>query len=193
MRKQRTVLAGMLWSMAALSAPYATYCLVTYGPMAILWPIFFGLLLFSSAMLCTHINERLNERQDNPPLRAATLEETKGEDAPSQRGRHIGLCVLRIGKGSPLRGKINEKAILLTINGQHPTTAEQANHALVVGENRIEWMGRNGKVITSRFTAEGEDLLVQFEQVTLSSKILASLPSGRERTSAHTAPPPTVM
>lgn len=176
MRKERAVLATLLWSVAAVSAPYATYCFVVYGPMASLWPLFFCVLLFSSAMLCTYINERLNARLDAPPESEADLEETGGDES-MQAGRLMGLCVLRIGSNSPLRGKVNEKAILLTINGRCPSTAEEANRAMVVGENVIEWVGRNGKVITTRFTAEGEDLLVQFEQVALPSKLLASLSS----------------
>ncbi|WP_148253777.1 hypothetical protein [Aidingimonas lacisalsi] len=160
-RQERFILAILLWVAAGASAPYATYMFVRYGLIAALWSILLSLLLFVAALLCTHINDRLNATMDEEDD-----SDTDTEAAGVSDAHEAGLRILRIAQQSPLRGHVNERAIIVSINGEMPSTAAEANGLMVEGTNHIEWMGPNGKVLTSTVECHGEDIMAQFEQIT---------------------------
>ncbi|WP_148253773.1 hypothetical protein [Aidingimonas lacisalsi] len=131
-----------------------------FGLVAALWSISLSVLLFATALWCTRINERLNAL-----LETEQMPEAEGGSSLPE-GIESGLKILRIAQHSPLRGHVNEKAIIVAINGEMPSTAAEANELMVEGVNDIEWMGPNGKVLTSKVECDGGDIMAQFEQIT---------------------------
>ncbi|APX92789.1 hypothetical protein BWR19_07510 [Halomonas sp. 1513] len=123
-----------------------------------------SVLLFGAALLCTHINQRIDDQADDDTASDADEQAHFDDDTPLECS---GLRVLRIGKGSPLKGHLSEKSVILKINGVCPATADEANHALVEGHNEVEWMGSNRKPLVAHITIHehGHDLLAQFEQL----------------------------
>ncbi|MDR5907337.1 hypothetical protein [Franzmannia qiaohouensis] len=160
---ERTLLGALLWAAAALSAPITTMMILRGGGVPALSVGALSALLFGAALLCTHVNQRLDDQADDS---ASDTDEHAhfADDAPLECS---GLRVLRIGKGSPLKGHLSEKSVILKINGVCPATADEANHALIEGRNEIEWMGRNRKPLVAYITIQehGHDLLAQFEQL----------------------------
>nr|WP_163503592.1 hypothetical protein [Halomonas socia] len=161
---ERTLLGAMLWATAALSAPITTMMILRVGGVPALSVGALGVLLFGAALLCTHINQRLDDQADDENASDADDHAHFADDTPLECS---GLRVLRIGKGSPLKGHLIEKSVILKINGVCPATADEANHALVEGRNEIEWMGRNRKPLIAHITIQEHehDLLAQFEQL----------------------------
>ncbi|MBD3896140.1 hypothetical protein IEI94_09785 [Halomonas sp. ML-15] len=160
---ERLLLGIVLWGAAALSAPIATMMILQFGGLPALGVGALSVTLFGAALLCTHINQQLDELGLEDELSDEEWEAHFAEE-PLQCS---GLRVLRIGEGSPLKGHISERSVILKINGVCPATADEANHALVEGRNEIEWMGSNRKPLMAHITTHGHehDLLAQFEQL----------------------------
>ena len=160
---ERTLLGIVLWGAAAISAPATTMMVLQVGGLPALGMGALSVALFGAALLCTHINQQLDDLVQDEEWTDEAWEAHFAEE-PLQCS---GLRVLRIGKGSPLKGHISERSVILKINGVCPATAEEANHALVEGSNEIEWMGSNRKTLVAHITTIGRehDLLAQFEQL----------------------------
>lgn len=160
---QRTLLGALLWSAAALSAPFTTLLWMQYGGVPAAGAGLLSLLVFCSALLCTSLNQRLDEWEEHADDENAPLH----VEEPALNGCR-GLKILRIGQHSPLRGHINERGVILKVNGVCPSTAAEANQALVEGRNEIEWMGRNGRILLATIVMHEHehDLMTEFEQLT---------------------------
>ncbi|SDM73424.1 hypothetical protein SAMN05192555_11850 [Franzmannia pantelleriensis] len=161
--RERTLLGIVLWGAAAISAPVTTLMVLRVGGLPTLGVGALSVALFGAALLCTHINQQLDDLVQDDELSDEEWETHFAEESLQCSG----LRVLRIGEGSPLKGHISERAVILKINGVCPVTADEANHALVEGRNEIEWMGRNRKPLVAHITTQGNehDLLAQFEQL----------------------------
>lgn len=161
---ERTLLGVMLWVAAALSAPITTMLLLWGGGLLALSVGGLSVLLFGAALLCTHINQTLDDQAEDEAEHDVGEHGHFADDTPLECS---GLRVLRIGKGSPLKGHLSEKSVILKVNGVCPATADEANHALVEGRNEVEWMGPNRKPLVAHITIHEHehDLLAQFEQL----------------------------
>ncbi|MHB0774269.1 hypothetical protein [Halomonas sp. WWR20] len=178
-RKQRNITLMSAWLLALAAAPYATILVVTFNhehPGEVfsgLGFLAYGIVLFTSAffmltLLACKLSNDLDETVECLNSEREKLAEMKkhySEDLTPESQEH-GLKILRMSEDSPIRGKVTEKAVIHTINGQHPTSAAEANSALVLGTNQIEWADTRGKVHHSNFLCRKADLKAQFEQTT---------------------------
>ncbi|MBZ9556761.1 MULTISPECIES: hypothetical protein [Modicisalibacter] len=174
-QKSRVAVLSLVWLIALASAPYTTLMLLEFDPrnqpqtliaqlhlvpigMVVLNAMLF-FMAFAMTRLCDEIAklERHREHDDHEPP-------TQGIDE-SGNTRNAVLKILRLGKNSPLRGRITERALICSINDVAPRTAAEANQALVDGINEVEWLDARGALHKTRFSTHQSDLLAQFEQV----------------------------
>ncbi|MCG7598526.1 hypothetical protein MHM84_01845 [Halomonas sp. McH1-25] len=177
--KQRTLLIASAWLMALTAAPYATLVIYQYGdydPDGFLaGPGVFasGIVLFTAAilvltLLVTKLSSELDDIEKASRLASptSTAHNRRQRDSLLPEGRDSGLRLLRMAKDSPIKGKVAAKAIILSINGQQPASAAEANEALKHGDNRVEWADNKGNVHSTTFYCQKHDLKAQFEQIT---------------------------
>lgn len=175
-QKSRIVVLCLVWLIALASAPYTTLMLVEFDPsnqpqtliaqlhlvpigMVVLNGVLF-FMAFAMTRLCDEITE-LEQRLG----RAGSSIRSHGADE-SAKARRAVLKILRLGKNSPLRGRITERALICSVNDVVPKTAAEANQALIDGVNEVEWVDARGELRKTRFSTHQTDLLAQFEQVT---------------------------
>lgn len=178
-RQQRNILQVVIWLVALVSTPYTTILALEFDPalqphtlLARLYlvpagAIVVNALLFIMALFVSRLCADMDVLQESAP----------GERSPSngmgrnagegggEKSRHAVLKILRLSRRSPLRGRVSEQALIYSVNDVTPTTAAEANRALVEGVNDVEWIDPKGELRHTRFTTREHDLQAQFEQV----------------------------
>ena len=177
-RQQRNILQVVIWLIALVSTPYTTLLAIEFDPalqphtlLARLYLVPAGAIAVNASLflmalfvsrLCADLDvlqkiDKEDHSQSNARRESADLVSTKGHNAV--------LKILRMSRHSPLRGRVNEQALICSVNDVTPTTAAEANRALVEGVNDVEWIDSKGELRHTRFTTREHDLQAQFEQV----------------------------
>ncbi|MEC9482181.1 MAG: hypothetical protein UMU75_02495 [Halomonas sp.] len=177
--RQRSLIIASAWLVTLAVAPFSTLIVHHYftapathedtlgGPAFLTSGIFlftasFGLLSLAMTKLSSDLDELEGSKRGNALAAGPLSEQTEG--LLPEEYTH-GLRLLRMAGDSPLRGLVMERAIILTINGKHPSTAAEANEALLKGGNRVEWSDARGQVHSVTFYCRRNDLKAQFEQI----------------------------
>ncbi|MDW5375417.1 hypothetical protein R6258_00665 [Halomonas sp. HP20-15] len=177
-RQQRNILQIVIWLVALVSTPYTTLLAIEFDPtlqphtlLARLYLVPAGAiavnaLLFLMALfvsrLCADLDV-LQETGDADRSQSKAMNRRGAEGA--EKSRSAVLKILRMSRRSPLRGHVSEQALIYSVNDVTPTTAAEANRALVEGLNEVEWIDPKGELRHTRFTTREHDLQAQFEQV----------------------------
>ncbi|MBZ9566626.1 hypothetical protein [Modicisalibacter tunisiensis] len=180
--RQRAVVA--CWSFTLLLIPGAMAVVMRFNPavyaglplsrreFVAVMLAFFVMAFIGIAFLCSKLNEDLDTvMQEN---------DAESDDAFSRKSRgrkpikdidlladdqDVGLRILRMAQGSPLRGKVPEWAVIRTLNGGMPSTAAEANSLVKSGSNQMEWVNPRGEVNVAVFQSGGPDLKIQVQQI----------------------------
>lgn len=189
--KKWDIWIGVIWIFAAGSAVYSTFLIMRRGIIEEIigidnvsitytsydYFVIFGLLiltlgLFLLAVVCSMINDDLKNAidyhhhviadGDGLPSRTESSHQLGDDEFSDDRKA---LKILRMSRGSPLRGAVSEKAIIYHINDIPVSTASEANAALVEGNNTVQWKSPRGAVKTSKIIVNDRDLKAQFEQL----------------------------
>ncbi|WP_163650615.1 hypothetical protein [Modicisalibacter sp. 'Wilcox'] len=180
--RQRAVVA--CWGFTLLLIPGAMAVIMRFDPavyaglplsrrqFVALILAFFVTAFIGIAFLCSRLNEDLDTlMHDNELETGDDLSRPVGGGKPLKdvdllaEGQQIGLRILRMAQGSPLRGKVPERAVIRTLNGGMPVTAAEANSLVKSGVNQMEWVNPQGVVNVAVFQGEGPDLKIQVQQI----------------------------
>ncbi|MEA3252369.1 MAG: hypothetical protein U9Q35_12615 [Pseudomonadota bacterium] len=177
-RQQRNILQVFIWLVALISTPYTTLLAIEFDPtlqphtlLAQLYlvpagAIVVNALLFFMALFVSRLCADLDMLQDaGYNDRAQSTAKGRNGKGNAEKRHNAVLKILRMSRRSPLRGHVSEQALIYSVNDVTPTTAAEANRALVEGLNEVEWIDPKGELRHTRFTTREHDLQAQFEQV----------------------------
>ncbi|WP_136067792.1 hypothetical protein [Modicisalibacter radicis] len=178
-RQQRNILQVVIWLFALMSTPYTTLLALEFDPdlqphtlLARLYLVPAGaiavnVLLFVMALFVSRLCAEMDVLQETGSGERSQSNHagTSGDEESSEKSRNAVLKILRMSRRSPLRGRVSEQALIYSVNDVTPTTAAEANRALVEGVNDVEWVDPKGELRHTRFTTREHDLQAQFEQV----------------------------